>query len=406
MSVLADSSAQREEGHVSAHAWSSSSLHGDSGTEAGGLTDDLLVEILSRVPAKSLCRFKCVSNHWLNLIGHPDHRKKLPQTLVGFFHSCSAKQWLLEAPIHFFHVSESRRRTSVSASFAFLPNDRRVDLLDSCNGLLLCRWYDVSTTRGDDFRYVVCNPATEQWVVLPDRSIAGEVGRVCLGFDPAVSHHFHVFVLLQDDVCVITGVDVYSSKSRRWVHKDRRCEAIRLIHYWPATAFLNGCLHFHTVGSRWGHLLAAVDMEGETWTTFDYPAYLSGGCVQRSQGHLHYATFEEDGPAGNADLRLVIYVMEDYDRKEWTPKHSIRVSDIFGGIQVDNYSYFHCIAIHPDSNLIFFIRGGRRDVPVMCYNMDRREAKLILDLRNGRQPYVPYVPLYSELQSLQYVKSL
>ncbi|CAM0908868.1 unnamed protein product [Alopecurus aequalis] len=273
MSVLADSSAQREEGHVSAHAWSSSSLHGDSGTEAGGLTDDLLVEILSRVPAKSLCRFKCVSNHWLNLIGHPDHRKKLPQTLVGFFHSCSAKQWLLEAPIHFFHVSESRRRTSVSASFAFLPNDRRVDLLDSCNGLLLCRWYDVSTTRGDDFRYVVCNPATEQWVVLPDRSIAGEVGRVCLGFDPAVSHHFHVFVLLQDDVCVITGVDVYSSKSRRWVHKDR----------------------------RWGHLLAAVDMEGETWTTFDYPAYLSGGCVQRSQGHLHYATFEEDGPAEVGD---------------------------------------------------------------------------------------------------------
>jgi hypothetical protein len=36
-------------------------------TAADRLTDDLIVEILSRVPAKSLCRFKCISKHWLSL---------------------------------------------------------------------------------------------------------------------------------------------------------------------------------------------------------------------------------------------------------------------------------------------------------------------------------------------------
>jgi hypothetical protein len=53
---------------------------------ASELTDDLVVEILSRLPAKSVCRFKCVSRHWRHgLIAHPHHRAKHCQTLIGFF---------------------------------------------------------------------------------------------------------------------------------------------------------------------------------------------------------------------------------------------------------------------------------------------------------------------------------
>jgi len=49
------------------------------------LSEDLVVEILSRVPYRSLCRFKCVSRSWLALCSDPDLRKKSPQTLSGFF---------------------------------------------------------------------------------------------------------------------------------------------------------------------------------------------------------------------------------------------------------------------------------------------------------------------------------
>ncbi|KAK4279360.1 hypothetical protein QN277_011154 [Acacia crassicarpa] len=34
--------------------------------------EDLLIEILIRVPAKSLIRFKCVSKRWLSIISHPE----------------------------------------------------------------------------------------------------------------------------------------------------------------------------------------------------------------------------------------------------------------------------------------------------------------------------------------------
>ncbi|XP_044432332.1 F-box protein At2g16450-like [Triticum aestivum] len=106
------------------------------------LTDDLLVEILSRVPAKSLCRFKCVSNHWLSLIHHPEHRKKLPQTPAGFFYgSAITSEWLLKSPVHFTDFP-GRLSPPFDTSCTFLPDHRRVELLDCCNGLLLCRWYD------------------------------------------------------------------------------------------------------------------------------------------------------------------------------------------------------------------------------------------------------------------------
>ena len=49
------------------------------------LPDDAIIEILSRVPARSLCRFKCVSKAWRDLIADRHHREKLPQTLEGFF---------------------------------------------------------------------------------------------------------------------------------------------------------------------------------------------------------------------------------------------------------------------------------------------------------------------------------
>ncbi|XP_048565897.1 uncharacterized protein LOC125545881 isoform X3 [Triticum urartu] len=50
------------------------------------LTDDILADIISRVPYKSTCCCKCVSKRWRDLISHRDHRKKMPQSIVGFFY--------------------------------------------------------------------------------------------------------------------------------------------------------------------------------------------------------------------------------------------------------------------------------------------------------------------------------
>jgi F-box interacting protein len=382
-----------------------------SDTAVERLTDDILVEILSRVPAKSLCRFKCVSNHWLSLIHHPDHRKKLPQSLAGFFHSATTTyEWRLEAPIHLTSVP-GRRCPQIDTSCAFLPNHRRVDLLDCCNGLLLCRWYDIAA-QGDEFRYVVCNPATEKWIILPDSGTAtNKVGAARLGFEPALSSHFHVFELVMDHIVYwdpdITGVAVYSSETGQWVYKEKRWDAhIRLINHDLASVFLNGYLHFQADCYEFSPCLAVVDTEGEAWMNFGVPdGGLIDGFIQQSQGRLHYANFQryEDG----AIIRLVVYVLKNYESKEWILKHSVETSCLFGGIEyclVGGYDYstdggFDWVAIDPECNLVFFTVGCENKF--MCYSMDHRQVKMISKLVDGKPPYVPYVPLYAELQSLQ-----
>ena len=49
---------------------------GDAGgrepaSAASGLNDDIILNILSRLPARSLHRFRCVSRHWRDLICSP-----------------------------------------------------------------------------------------------------------------------------------------------------------------------------------------------------------------------------------------------------------------------------------------------------------------------------------------------
>ncbi|RLN42267.1 hypothetical protein C2845_PM01G19290 [Panicum miliaceum] len=111
---------------------------------AASLTHELLVEILRRVPFRSLCCFKCVSRSWRKLISDPVHRKKLPQTLVGFFYqSLSGERYPCVAH-HFTNVTR-KGIPFIYPSFSFLPVcSSDVVPLDCCNGLLLCRCWQPS----------------------------------------------------------------------------------------------------------------------------------------------------------------------------------------------------------------------------------------------------------------------
>ncbi|CAO2034525.1 unnamed protein product [Urochloa humidicola] len=188
---------------------------------AAGLTDDLIVDILSRLPVKSLCRCKCVSPHWRDLISDPDHRRRLPQTLAGFFFS----DWTDGRDVwRFANLGEARRPPLISTPFSFMPGYDDVAVVDACNGLLLCRPAKGSPQHLS--RYVVCNPVTKSWVALPDSGSHGDdaedvqpfVAR--LGFDPAVSAHFHVFEFVENSYGTVAGVEIYSSEAGAWSYKE------------------------------------------------------------------------------------------------------------------------------------------------------------------------------------------
>uniref|UniRef100_A0ACD5XFJ5 Uncharacterized protein n=1 Tax=Avena sativa TaxID=4498 RepID=A0ACD5XFJ5_AVESA len=129
------------------------------------LTDDILVEIISRVPYKSTCCCKCVSTRWRDLISHPDHRKKMPQSLAGFFYESDNTDRCPRIARHFTNIS-GKGEPLIDSSLSFLPKHESIEVLDCRNGILLCRCWKPTDPKTLD--YMVCNPAPRNgWWCLP-----------------------------------------------------------------------------------------------------------------------------------------------------------------------------------------------------------------------------------------------
>ncbi|XP_054777703.1 F-box protein At5g07610-like [Prosopis cineraria] len=185
--------------------------------EVIGENDDLLTEILIRVPAKPLIRFKCVSKRWLSLISHPAfcrrHAVRHPSSKVsGIF----LRRTPGDSQSDFRFVSlTSNYPVSPLTSLHFSPDPNGVRILQSCNGLLLCSSLGKF---GTPRRYSVYNPTTKQFSVLPQsyplaqQSIA--IFGVNLAFDPTRSPHYTVIcVSATVESCYFYQIMIYSSES-------------------------------------------------------------------------------------------------------------------------------------------------------------------------------------------------
>ena len=92
----------------------------------------------------------------------------------------------------------------------FLPFPIQDVVISDCSCGVILFWYS-------RFPYVVCNPMTKKWLLLPGSNHSYGLAR--LGFYPIVSLHFHVFEygINNDDSL---GVNIYSSKTGAWIFKE------------------------------------------------------------------------------------------------------------------------------------------------------------------------------------------
>jgi F-box interacting protein len=360
---------------------------------AADLTDDLVVEILSRLPVKSVCRFKCVSRNWLGLITHRANRKKLPQSLSGFFRGSTVLlDDVLTVP-DFVSILEAEEQPVSDPSLSFLPGYRTIVPKDCCNGLLFCFCWKVSPR--DELDYVVCNPATQKWRILPlyDRRSQVYVSR--LVFDPAVSSHFHMLSILEDVEGYITGVEIYSSEAGAWSYIENGWGDDVLLY--DRSVFLNGMLHFVSFDAT----IVAVDREGKSWRNIPLLETmvaeniwnLNAAFIDQSQGQLHYLNVRERDAS-----TLSVWIMEDYQSDEWNFKYNISTSQLFGCKGLINGGQYTWIAIHPECSLIFYIMYGGN--VLMSYDMIHGEVRPVCNLRQkyygSSNSYLPYVPWFME----------
>nr|CAB3454675.1 unnamed protein product [Digitaria exilis] len=358
------------------------------------LPDELIAEILSRLPARSRCRSKCVSRRWRRLITDPS-----PCFYFWTHYDGVQHRWDFVAT-----NGDGGQPHQVDSSLSFLPphpragTGRRWRCSTPATGSSSCAAASPATgvAPPQPAFYVVCNPATKEWVALPQPSLEPgfddfytKTCRAALGFDPSVSSHFHVFQLEESERCYdhyVSAVEIYSSETGAWARKEKRW--YRLTGH---MAFFNGFLHLTT----WENVLATVDVRGQTWRTIRVP-YNGGygsGFVSHSQGRLVYMDVRTRRMGA-----LVIYVLEDYDSEWWTLKHKVSQVVLFGlGELPPDLEWNPTAGFHPTCHKVFFYdRPGRR---LMSYDINEGRVRVVCTLGavvwDEMHPFFLYVPLYS-----------
>uniref|UniRef100_M8AHA1 Uncharacterized protein n=1 Tax=Aegilops tauschii TaxID=37682 RepID=M8AHA1_AEGTA len=281
------------------------------------LTHDLIAEILCRVPYKSLCICKCVCPAWRGIIADPAHRKKMAQTLAGFLYRITADS--AEPRGHAVNYADLSAFpwASVAETYPLLPlppdsTDCFVSLEDSCDGLFLTSIRTGTPAAAGTSRYMVSNPATGEYIVLPHSGYAGDCCRAYLGFDSGVStQEFHLFefVLEQSQSLVVRRVNIYSSKSGVWVSMKSQWDSEVSLCWGQPGVFHKGCLHL-LIRQRG---LAIVDAQGLRWRIIPLPISVDpsfAGFIGKSAGQLFYIDSDDtEGYDSNTFSTISVYVL-------------------------------------------------------------------------------------------------
>ncbi|KAK2984428.1 hypothetical protein RJ640_014834 [Escallonia rubra] len=209
------------------------------------LPEDIIEDILTRLPASSVGRFRCVSKPWRARLSHPRFVKthlsrsnKRARVLVLMFHNdidLDGRLYSLDFD------SKSRRNDSVGiAKELNLQADFRPHVRGSCNGL-------VPIVRGDNRSLLLFNPTTQESNELPVLPFANPPDSARgitygLGHDSGTDDFKVVKLILQNGITV--RLDIYETKSGCW----RRLENSSFHSYYFVSGrdgiFVNGSLHW------------------------------------------------------------------------------------------------------------------------------------------------------------------
>ncbi|XP_050217274.1 F-box protein At5g07610-like [Mercurialis annua] len=300
---------------------------------------DLLNELLLRLPAISLLKFKCVSKQWLQFISDPKFCTSHTRRHLNP-NSTSPAGLFLDKQFSFLPLDPHKYddlSTKIHA-LDYMNNGGEIQIEQSCNGLLL---YSYSEER--DFEscilyglygkvYFICNPTTKQFKrVQFSKENEFFVRAVFLAFDPSKSPHYKLILFYSFTQMrrVNFQLDMYSSETDSWsllginVPLVRDCfPRLRGVYcrnavHWPPTRKFGTCLYF--------------DVETESLKEMQRPpSYLTGAIGGKvyyfgeSRGHLHLVISNL-----SESLSLEFDVLEmEMDYSQWSVRYRVNLGSV------------------------------------------------------------------------------
>ncbi|CAL5338698.1 unnamed protein product [Camellia sinensis] len=349
-------------------------------------------EIFTRLPVKSLFRFKLVSKSILSLtrndpsffnlhLSRSKTRLAATTLLISVF--CGGK-WreILSAELD---GGGRRRRGRVTQLFTMPKVDHTHyrTLSYDVNGLLC-----LSSDPLFNICPYVCNPTTQQFVKLPpieDR--ANQIISYFLGFDPSSSKfkvlNFHLYnysVIAYDYPGIAYRVFTLGGSSWRTIHPSFPFEEIC---DWfiksGRSVRLNGTIHWFVKAKN---AIVAFDLKDENFFVIPAPNCVvmpeskseseSEAVLVQVNGVLAVIHYKRDG----SNKTMEMWVLEDYQRHVWI-NHVITID-----FSSHNYKYFCPIGSIPTGEILLVpftswaLAWGVR-IPMIYYDMKNKSCRII-----------------------------
>ncbi|KAL3650402.1 hypothetical protein CASFOL_006805 [Castilleja foliolosa] len=355
--------------------------------------DDLIIEIIHRLPLKPLAQLRLVSNHWNSLISDPRLCSLLNRAAIGLI---------------FEHLDKELQ----------LPMALVIGTSKSCNGLLLC----LSSNRAGR-KYYVHNPTTGKYIALPqvvfdntNESICG----MCLAFDPSKSPHYRVVCVLRSCSDWWNLFKVYSSETGSWKAGELFKSTVNFD--FENGVYWNGAIHWVNIVTTPREFVYFNLDSDQTFKVFPNPP-LQDKLYERTDyyfgescDHLHFVDAYRELDEFN------VYEMKR-DYSEWFVKYKVSVPEMKGGFSEWSiqrkinasevnmkwfFKYNVCVRIHTvvrgknDEDSFLVIATGRRRIA--RYNIEQKTCETLCDIDSTYKDNS--VLFYCSTRSFPYIESI
>ncbi|XP_058185596.1 F-box/kelch-repeat protein At3g17530-like [Rhododendron vialii] len=238
------------------------------------LSEDLLMEILWRLPVKSLLQFKSVCKNWYALIQNPDfiylHHDRAASIAVAGNTDCLLVKRFLNGGEGGVALSFVPNETPVEDIFTGL-DIKHLQILGPCNGIVCLTRY------GSSSPIVLCNPSMKEFRVLPLPSYKNDhMCNLGFGFDPYANDYKVVrFGMMSTDLS-IRGVDeaieMYDLSTDSWRGVDTVSPVVSGIDcFYDSHASWNGDFFWYPYQKHGGPVIMAFRMINEVFEEMPLP---------------------------------------------------------------------------------------------------------------------------------------
>lgn len=337
--------------------------------ELGDLSEELVEEILCRVPIKCRTRLKSVSKNWRNFIGRLRQSSPLTTSsgLVIFLKGIHKNPILHSS--NFIQIRDQTLAQNAALHSSFLHNFPW--LVDSCNGLLL-----YGTDDNEFWTYHVSGPFLKHPIALPRAHQVSRSASASLIFDGSSYDQFRVICFFRDEVdfaAKTVKYMVFSSKNWEWREYEARILNSDLMQedgFVPGHCFRPSVYCRRKLFWIWSFCLLIYDDEIEFFKLIRLPSgknlknnvYLSQ-LLWESEGRIHFCSPVNEG------FCLWAYVDDDDEGHEfmdcnlmWQFKRLVVLDELISG----KIEFFYAV-----NEMIKYRMGwSRKRIQPVAFNED------------------------------------